>query len=256
MYIYLIVFFTGLIIGSFLNVCIYRIPLEQSIVSPSSHCFHCKTPLSLWDLIPVFSLIFLKGKCRYCKTKISPRYLVVEILTGIIFLLLFLKFGLSIEYFFYLVLLCILICVTFIDYDYKIIPDEFILLGFGYGLIYRLIMYVFMKESIDTINILLGFLIGGGFFLLIAIVSNGGMGGGDIKLMAMLGFLLGWKKIVLISFLSFAIGSIFSMGLLLTKIKTRKDSIPFGPFISLSTAIAIFHYEDIIYWYLNFIYSM
>ncbi|NLM04611.1 MAG: prepilin peptidase, partial [Clostridiales bacterium] len=141
MYMYLIVFSIGLIIGSFLNVCIYRIPLEQSIVLPSSHCFHCNTPLNTWDLIPVFSFIFLKGECRYCSTKISPRYLVVEILTGIIFLLLFLKFGLSMEYFFFLILLCILICITFIDYDYKIIPDEFILLGFGYGLIYRLIMY-------------------------------------------------------------------------------------------------------------------
>lgn len=246
----------GIIIGSFLNVCIYRIPQNQSIVLPSSHCFHCHTPLKTLDLIPVFSYMFLRGRCRYCNTKFSIRYLMVEILTGIIFLILFFKYGLNSNYIFYITLACILICITFIDYDHQIIPDGLIVSGFILGLLYKLTLYLFLKESIGIINSLLGFFIGGGLFLLIAVLSKGGMGGGDIKLMAMLGFLLEWRYIVFISLLSFIIGSIISIGLLLTKVKTRKDNIPFGPFIALATFISILYYEPIVSWYIKFIYKL
>lgn len=256
MYIKIIILLIGIIVGSFLNVCIYRIPQNQSIVSPSSHCFHCHTPLKPSDLIPVFSYVFLRGKCRYCNTKFSIRYLMVEVLTGIIFLILSFKYGLSSNYIFYIILACILICITFIDYDHKIIPDELILLGFVFGLLYKLTLYLFMKEPIGFMNTILGFSLGGGLFLLIAILSKGGMGGGDIKLMAMLGFWLGWRHIIFISFLSFIIGSIISIGLLLTKVKTRKDAIPFGPFITLSTFVSILYYEPIMSWYINFIYRI
>ena len=246
----------GLIIGSFLNVCIYRIPKSQSIVYPSSHCYQCKSPLKPLDLIPVFSYIFLGGRCRYCNTQISIRYMLVELLTGIIFLLLFFKYFLSINYIFYAILLCILIIITFIDYDHQIIPDGLIVSGFLLGLLYKLTLYLFIKESIGIINSLLGFFVGGGLFLLIAVISKGGMGGGDIKLMAMLGFLLGWRYIIFISLLSFIIGSIISIGLLLIKVKTRKDTIPFGPFIALATFISILYYEPIVSWYIKFIYKL
>ena len=251
MFIYSIVFIMGIFIGSFLNVCIYRIPYNQSIVAPGSHCYNCSTPLKPFDLIPIISYVFLRGKCRYCGSHISIRYPMVELLTGIIFLLLFYKYSFSIMYYFLIALVCILLCIAFIDYDHLIIPDELILFGFVLGLMYKLVLYFFNLQYIKPIYSLLGILVGGGLFLLIAIISKGGMGGGDIKLMGMLGFWFGWKDILLISLLSFIIGSLVSIFLLLMKFKNRKDAIPFGPFIIISTFIVLFFSEQIVYWYFN-----
>ncbi|AKL95277.1 peptidase A24A [Clostridium aceticum] len=251
MYIYSIIFLVGIVIGSFLNVCIYRIPENQSIVYPSSHCSNCHKPLKPTDLIPIFSYLILKGSCRYCSHKISLRYPMVEFLTGIVFVLLLYKYHLNIDLIFYLLLFSILICITFIDYDHQIIPDGLVLLGFVIGLIYKLALYYFVGTPIEVLNSLLGFLAGGGFFLLIAVISNGGMGGGDIKLMAMLGFWFGWRDIILISFLSFIIGSVISIMLLTTKIKSRKDAIPFGPFIGIATLIVILYKNYILMHYIN-----
>ncbi|AOY78395.1 prepilin peptidase [Clostridium formicaceticum] len=243
----------GIIIGSFLNVCIYRIPKNQSIVYPSSHCSSCNRSLQVMDLIPIFSYFILKGKCRYCRHKISLRYPMVELLTGIVFVLLLYKYDFSIDLLFYLILVSTLICISFIDYDHQIIPDGLVLLGFAAGLIYKLVLYYFINVPIEFLNSILGFLVGGGFFLLIAVVSKGGMGGGDIKLIAMLGFWIGWQDVILISFLAFIIGSIVSIILLITKIKSRKDAIPFGPFIAISSLIVILYKNYLLVHYMNLV---
>lgn len=242
----------GIIIGSFLNVCIFRIPRNESIIYPASHCTNCHTSLKPLDLIPIFSYLFLKGRCKYCKTKISVRYPLIELLTGIIYLLLFLKYDLSIYFFFYIFLASILIVIAFIDYDHKIIPDKLVLLSFLGGLVYILVLF-FTNKPINLSDNLFGFLVGGGLFLLLAVLSNGGMGGGDIKLMAVLGMWFGLKGILLIIFLSFFIGALFCVPLLIFKRCNRKQMIPFGPFIIIASLINIFFGDEIITMYLNFV---
>ncbi|MEW9123783.1 MAG: prepilin peptidase [Thermotaleaceae bacterium] len=241
----------GFLIGSFLNVCILRIPKKQSIVYPPSHCTNCNRFLKPLDLIPIFSYMLLKGRCRYCGDRVAIRYPLVELLTGIIFLSLYLKYGFSISYIFLVSLSSILICITFIDYDHQIIPDELLLLGSVLALLYKLSTYFFNGQPIQLLNDIWGLLLGGGFFFLIAVISNGGMGGGDIKMMAMLGFWFGWRNIILIALLAFIIGSILSVILLAFKLKTRKDTIPFGPFIAIATITVILYGELILGWYMK-----
>lgn len=245
------VFLIGIFIGSFLNVCIYRIPREESIAFPPSHCTNCNKPLRPQHLFPILSYLFLRGKCGYCSTKISLRYPLVELMTGMLFILLYLKLGMDARYIFYASLTCILICITFIDYDYQIIPDGLLLFGMGLGVLYKLVAYLMLDQPPHFLNSLLGLLLGGGFFLLIAILSNGGMGGGDIKLMGMLGFWFGWQTILFITLFAFITGSIMSILLLISKLKSRKDAIPFGPFIVISVFISIFYRDSILSWYIN-----
>ncbi len=246
LYISFFIFLYGIIIGSFFNVCIHRLPINESVITPRSHCTNCKTLLSGFDLVPIMSYILLGGKCRYCHIPFSIQYLIVELLTGIIFLLLYFQYGLGFLYIFFIGITSILICITFIDYNCKIIPDRLIFLVFLLGLLYRLVLYTLIKEKSIVTNGILGFLLGGGIFLILAIISNGGMGGGDIKLIAMLGICFGWKDIVVISFLSFIVGGIISVFLLIFKIKSLKDPIPFAPFISFGTLILILYKDFII----------
>ncbi len=241
-----IIFIFGLFIGSFLNVCIYRIPSKESIAYPPSHCPKCNTNLKSIDLIPVISFIFTKGRCRYCKNKISIQYPIVEILNGILYLLLYLKFSLSILFIKYAILSSMLLVITFIDYKYQIIPDGINLFGIICGVIFNII-YNFKG---NLLNGAIGLVIGGGIFLLIFAVTKGAMGGGDVKLMGVLGFFVGWKYILLIMVSSFIIGAIISIVLLIFKIKSRKDYIPFGPFIAMATLISIYFGEEIIHWYI------
>ncbi|WZL71464.1 prepilin peptidase [Clostridiaceae bacterium 35-E11] len=236
----------GLMIGSFLNVCIYRIPRKISILYPGSHCPRCKTRLKPRDLIPMLSYILTKAKCRYCGEGISPRYPLVELMNGLIYLLLYHYFGFTLTFLQYAVLSSLLLVIAWIDYDLQIIPDELML----FGLLVGTMLYVFRHDGMLWRNGLIGLLIGGGIFLLIAVVSKGAMGGGDIKLMGVLGYWLGGQYILLITLLSFVIGAVFSILLLLLKIKGRKDMIPFGPFIAMAAFITIIYGESIIYWYL------
>jgi len=248
-----IIFIFGLLIGSFLNVCIYRIPKEESIAYPPSHCFSCGRSLKSLELIPVISYLFLRGKCRGCGSRISLRYPIIELLTALVFLLLYKELGLSIAFCFNVILASILICIAIIDLDYQIIPDGLVLLGFGVGLLYKIVSYLYNMPSIGFINGIFGILFGGGFFLLIAVLSNGGMGGGDIKLMAVLGFWFGLKTIVFITLLAFIVGSVISVLLLLTKVKSRRDFIPFGPFIAVATFLALLFQQELIQWYLELV---
>lgn len=237
----------GLILGSFLNVCIYRIPKGKSISYPPSHCPKCESRLKPIELIPILSYIFNRGKCRYCGEGISPQYPIVELLNGFIYLMLYLKFGLTTLFFKYAILSSLLIVISFIDFKYQIIPDRLNLLCLSIGILFT-ILY---GDKWLALNSALGLIIGGGLFLIIAVVTKGAMGGGDIKLMGALGLCLGWKYTLLISFLSFIIGAILSIFLLAFKIKGRKDYIPFGPFISIAAVVAMMYGEELIQMYLR-----
>lgn len=246
---FFIVIVFGLLIGSFLNVCIYRVPRKQSIVFLASHCTKCKTELKPLDLVPVFSYCFLKGKCKYCKVKIGSKYAIIELVNAVMYLFLFMKFGFSIEFLEFAILTSLLIVITSVDLESQIIPDEFIVFGFAVIIIF-IVISVF-RGNLELLNSGIGLLLGGGIFLLIAVLSNGAMGGGDIKLMALLGFWFGWQSILLIMFLSFVLGAIISVTLLLFKIKSRKDKIPFAPFIVLATILTLFFGNEIISFYIN-----
>ncbi len=275
---YLLIFIIGLLIGSFLNVCIYRIPLKQSIVSPPSHCTDCNTKLKPVDLIPVLSYLFYKGKCRYCKAKISVQYPIIELLTGVMYLLLFIKFNFSVDFIFFGILCSLLIIISGIDYEHQIIPNGIVLSILIIAIIYKLIMYFYLGLPVHWTGSIVGLLIGGGFLLLVAIIysgftslaakvpdddtglaatasnddtgnESGGMGGGDIKLMGVLGFWLGWRLMIVTMLISFILGAVISTILLISKVKSRKDAIPFGPFIALAALITILKGNELFYWY-------
>ncbi|WP_077367729.1 prepilin peptidase [Anaerosalibacter sp. Marseille-P3206] len=247
----ILIFIIGTIIGSFLNVCIYRIPRKKSVVFPSSHCTSCGTPLKWYNLIPIFSYIYQRAKCSYCGEKISLQYPTVELLNGFIYLLLYYSFGLSIDFIFYSIIFSILLVISFIDFKFQIIPDSLNILILIFAIIFKILQYTLYDISPNIFNSILGLIISGGLFLLIAILSKGGMGGGDIKLIGVLGFILGIKFSLLNIFLSFILGAIISIFLLLFKIKGRKDPIPFGPFICIAFMIVTICGENIIFWYLN-----
>ncbi|NLB21535.1 MAG: prepilin peptidase [Clostridium sp.] len=245
------IFIIGTLIGSFLNVVSYRIPREESISFPPSHCPNCNNRLKFYDLIPIFSYIALRGKCRNCKNGISIKYPIVEMITGLLFVFTVYRFGLNFEALQYLIIIGILIPVFLIDLEHSIIPD-----GLNIGIlvvsVISVLIQIYTGDKVwsDLLNHSLGLLLGGGFFLLIAMVTNGAMGGGDIKIMGALGFLFGVKNTLLLMFLSFVIGGVLSLILLGLKIKKRKDYIPFGPFICIAALITIFWGQQILQWYL------
>jgi len=244
------IFLFGAAIGSFSNVCIYRLPKKLSIISPPSQCPNCGKSISPFDNIPIISFILLRGRCRYCQSPISWRYPIVELITGLIFLSLYLNFRISPQFFIYALLCTSLIIIAFIDLEHKIIPDVITLPGIIIGLTLSLTI-----PHITLINSIKGLLIGGGLFYAIAIISRGGMGGGDIKLIAMVGSFLGWKNVLLTIFLGSLFGSIVGIVLIILKKKNRKDMVPFGPFLSLGAIISIFYGRDLIYLWLTITFS-
>lgn len=241
----------GLIIGSFLNVCIYRIPRGESIAWPGSHCPACNHSLSWYDNIPLFSYLILRGKCRYCKNNISGQYPVVESLNAVIYIIMYTKFGFGVDFIFYSLISSVLLAILFIDLKEMIIPDSLVLGILVLSVIHKTVNYFLYSIPLDLFDSIIGLLVAGGLFLIIVIVSRGGMGGGDVTLIAALGFILGVKYILLNIFLSFVLGAIISIILLAVKIKTRKDPIPFGPFIALGFFITVLWGQDIINLYFN-----
>ena len=241
-----LLFLTGLIIGSFLNVVIYRLPEKESIVKPPSHCPKCNTKLEAIDLIPVISYLFTGGKCRYCGEKISIQYPLVEILTAFLFSLLYMKFGLTVQVYIYTLLLSSLIVITFIDYKYMIIPNVITYSGIFIGFLSAIIFdYITIFES------LLGIFIPSLLLLLIALIFKGGMGMGDVKLAAMIGAFLGYKYTLASIFIGSILGSIIGITLIFLGIISRKERIPFGPFICLGSVIMIFAGEYLIDLYIS-----
>jgi leader peptidase (prepilin peptidase)/N-methyltransferase len=236
----------GLLIGSFLNVCIYRLPQEKSIITPPSLCTTCGTRLIPWDLIPVISYLLSRGHCRYCGTTFSSRYAIVELLTAVLFVWCFQIFGLSPLLIKSLILTSFLLVITFIDYDHQFILNKVLLWFSISGITINL-----WTISVNIWDMLFASLLGGGLLLLIAIASQGGMGDGDIKFAASLGLWLGWKYLLLALLLSFVVGGIGGLFLLLLKIKSRKDFIPFGPFIALGALVSMLYGSEVLSWYLE-----
>lgn len=244
------VFVLGLMFGSFYNVCIYRIPNNQSVVSPRSACGKCHTTLKAIDLIPVFSYLFLRGRCRHCHESYSSRYMFVEILTGLLFLFSYLNHGYSLMTLIGWALSSILVMVIFIDIDHKLIFDRFSV----FVILLAVVYHIYVSE-ISLYNIGLGFLIGGGILFVISLL--GAMGGGDIKIMASFGLLLGFPKVVLALYLSFIIGGIISLiYIIICKIRSQKINreIPFGPYLCIGTWITFYYGENIFLWYQTLIF--
>jgi len=240
----------GAMVGSFLNVCIYRLPKEESIIWPRSHCPTCKKMIRFYDNIPLISYLLLRGRCRYCKGPISLQYPLVEGVTALSSLFLIIKFGPSLSYLFYFAFVAALIAITVIDLYHQIIPDGISLPGIGVGLLASLVI-----PQITFFNSLMGILLGGGSLFLVAtlyewIFKREGMGGGDVKLLAMIGAFLGWKAVILTILLSSLIGSITGILIMILKGKDFKYAIPFGPFLSMGAVIALFYGENLIRWYL------
>lgn len=245
---FILVFIFGLIIGSFLNVCIYRIPMGQTVVTTPSHCYACGTSLKPLDLFPVLSYLFLRGRCRYCGAKISFRYPLVELLTAVLFVVAIYYQGFTWSGLATMVFSAMLVVVTFIDLDHQIIPDGVLLVG---GILGLPLIYL---QSIEHLKWgVLGFFAAGLLLLIIAVLSKGGMGGGDIKLAAVMGLYLGLKSVAVALMLAFLLGGLIGVLLLLTGIKGRKDPVPFGPFLAIGAILASFYGEKIILWYTNFL---
>ena len=248
----LIIFIFGICMGSFLNVCICRIPGPNSIINPArSICPNCKNFIKFYDNIPILSYLWLKGRCRHCGFSIAFRYLLVELLGGFFALCTYFKFGITIEAFVYYALILSLIVITFIDIDHQIIPDVITLPG-----IPIFFFASFTLAAITYKDSLLGILVGGGSLLLIAetytrLAKKEGMGGGDIKLLAMIGAALGWEGVLFTIFMGSAIGTLIGIILMLRTHKGLKLAIPFGPFLSMGAISYIFFGSSIINWYLN-----
>jgi leader peptidase (prepilin peptidase) / N-methyltransferase len=243
------VFLLGAIFGSFLNVCIYRLPRSLSIVKPGSYCPNCRKPIKWFDNIPFFGYLVLRGRCRNCRKKISPRYVLVELLTASLFLALYFRFGLTASFFVFSLFILGLMLVTFIDWEHYLIPDLVVYPGIVLGLLFNFLFpqmafsaspFFALKEAV------IGVLVGGGSLYLIALIGQfllkkEAMGLGDVKLLAMIGAFLGWKSVLVAIFFGSLIGSVISLLLIFIGLKKRTDYIPFGPYLSLGAVIALFY---------------
>jgi leader peptidase (prepilin peptidase)/N-methyltransferase len=244
-------FVLGTIVGSFLNVCIHRIPQGKSIITPSSHCPRCKTPIRFYDNIPLVSFIILKGRCRKCEAPISLRYPLVEFLMGLFSLILLLRFGISTLYLIYLAFFASLTLVSFIDLPLRIIPDVISLPGIVIGLVIS-----FLHPQMSVKDSLMGVLLGGGSLYAVAsvyhlVTKREGMGGGDVKLLAMIGAFIGWKGVLFTILCSSFIGTVVGVTLMLVFSADSKYAVPFGPFLSLGAVIYVLWGEVLITWYLG-----
>ena len=235
----------GFCIGSFLNVVIARLPEGKNIVFPRSACPRCGHLIVWYDNIPIVSWLVLRGRCRSCGGPISWRYPVVEALSAGLFALALLRFGVGPALIVGLLFLSALLVITAIDLDHQIIPDEITVPGIAVGFLANLV-----TGGVPWLDSLLGIVVGGGVFFVIILLSRGGMGGGDMKLGAMMGAFLGWRLGILAVFLGVLSGGLVAVILLALGRKGRKDAVPFGPFLALGGAASLLWGESILAWYL------
>lgn len=245
----LLIFIMGACIGSFLNVCIYRIPADLSIVRPGSMCPSCRTPIRFYDNIPILSYLWLRGKCRLCGQTISIRYPAVELLTGLAAFAIVVKYGLTIETLIYFAFISALIVVSGIDIDHKIIPDIISLPGIPIGLVASIGL-----PAVGFFDACIGFLIGGGILYALAwgyhaMTGKEGMGGGDIKLLAMIGAFIGWQGVLVTIFISSAVGTVIGVLVMMILRKDLKYALPFGPFLAGGAIAHVFIGRELIQWY-------
>lgn len=243
---YIIIFLYGIVIGSFLNVCIFRIPKQENIVKIRSHCMNCGYQLKWYDLVPVFSYLCLGGKCRSCKQKISVQYPLIELLNGVLYCTVFAVYGISVEALLYALLASALITLSVIDLRTYEIPIGINIFILTLGLI-RIVM-----DYADWLDYAVGFFLVSGFLYIVHLVTKGrGIGGGDIKLMAVSGLLLGWKQILLAFVLGCIIGSVIHM--IRMKMSGQGHMLAFGPYLSVGIMIAALAGDQMIAWYLSWL---
>lgn len=244
-------FIAGIVLGSFLNVCIRRVPAKESIVHPPSHCPGCAAPIRVDDNIPLLSYALLRGRCRACRQPISWRYPLVEILTGLVMVALVRHFGLVPQLPVYAGFMAALIVITFIDLDHQIIPDVISLPGIVVGLACAVVgLGPPLAASVG------GVLLGGGFLYAVAagyelLTGREGMGGGDIKLLAMIGAFLGWTGVLTTLLLASFSGALAGGVLILLKRADGRSPIPFGPFLAIGATCALFLGSSLIDWYVG-----
>lgn len=248
---YPVFFIFGLLLGSFANVVIHRLPQEKSVVFPGSHCPQCRNPIRWFDNVPVLSWLFLRGKCRQCHHAISWRYPMVELLTGVLFLLSYHYAGLSWTLVEYLLFTFGLVVCTFIDFDHMILPDEFTLSGIVIGLVGAA-----LNPDREFMDALLGVLFGGGFLWGLAwvyfiLTKKEGMGGGDIKLLAWIGAIIGWKAIPFVIMSSAIVGSVVGLLAATRSKEGLATAIPFGPWLALGAVLYLFGGQTIADWYFS-----
>ncbi len=240
-------FIFGAIIGSFLNVVILRLPdKKKSVVFPASHCPQCLTDLHWYENIPIVSFLFLRGKCRTCQVKISLQYPAVELCMALLSMALMQRFSVSVDFFFYFIFVAALLVIIFIDIHHQLIPDLISLPGILIGLIGS-----FFASSISWQQSAFGILIGGGILYALALgyyvlTKRDGMGGGDIKLLAMIGAFLGWQSLLYVIFASSLLGSVIGLGAMIKQKKGGQTRIPFGPFLSVAALSWLFFQQTIL----------
>jgi leader peptidase (prepilin peptidase)/N-methyltransferase len=248
---YIFAFIFGAVVGSFLNVCIYRLPKGESVVFPPSHCPACDYKIPWYDNVPIISYLLLRRRCRSCRAAISPQYPLVEAINGLLTLFLFMRFGLSVAFVGLFLFCSALVVITFIDLEHQIIPDVISLPGIVAGFAFS-----FFIPQLGWQSSLIGIFVGGGSLYLVAALyqlftGKEGMGGGDIKLLAMMGAFFGWKAVPFIIFVSSLVGSVIGVTVMLVQKKDTKLAIPFGPFLAFGAILYIFFGSQVIHWYLN-----
>lgn len=250
---YVILFSLGSIIGSFLNVVIYRIPNGLSLWSPPSHCPHCSHRIPWYYNVPVWGFLIQLGRCAFCKTSISFRYPAVEILSGIFTCFFFSQFGLSVVFFKLTYLALLMLVLSFIDFQKHLIPNRIVFFSFPFAVLFSV-----LEGKPSIIDSILGFLIGGlglwaVWYIGHLIYKRDGIGGGDIKLAALLGVFIGWKLLLLTVFTSFILISAIGWLGIITRRLSRNSEIPLAPFLTVAIWINVFYGLDIIRWYIAFI---
>lgn len=247
----IVVFLFGAVVGSFLNVCISRLPRRESVVFPASHCPRCGSAIAWYDNIPILSYILLRARCRSCQERISVQYPLVELINGLLTLFLFRSFGPTPAFLVLFVFCCALVVITFIDLEHQIIPDVISIPGIVVGFLCSFVIHGHSWQ-----NSLIGIIAGGGSLLLVAygyqwLTGKEGMGGGDIKLLAMMGAFLGWRSVPFIIFSASLLGSVIGISLMVARGRDAKLAIPFGPFLAFGAILYIFYGNRIITWYLS-----
>lgn len=251
------IFILGIVIGSFLNVCIYRLPLKKSIVTSPSACPACGERLQPLDLVPVFSYLFLGGKCRYCKTAISAQYPLIEALNGLLYALLYIRFGLVWPLPVSMALVSLLLVISMIDLRHMEIPNGLVVFGLVIGLA-QLAASVFTPYFGAWHSYVIGLFAGAVPLLLIALIGalvlkRDAMGGGDVKLMAFAGLIIGWQLTITAYVIGIFTGALAGVALMALGKRKRTDAIPFGPFLSLGVVLSLFFGHAIINWYLGLV---
>lgn len=245
----LFIFFSGLAIGSFLNVVIFRLGKNKSFFWGRSACPKCNKKIAWFDNLPVISFIWLRGRCRQCQNKISWQYILVELATAIIFTWLYFSFGLSVKFLATALFSCFLLVIFVYDLKHRLILDQVTLPAMAFGFLANLYL------GLGFWNLILAAVIGSSFFALQFFVSQGRwVGGGDIRLGALMGFMLGWKFLLVALFLAYVGGSIVGLALIGLKRKEMSSAIAFGPFLTLATFITLIYGSSLLSWYLNLLY--